>query len=169
MERLEIEKKALLDKPKEIIDLLKKKYSLRSICKNDYYFKNSINELRVRTDQNSIYITHKMRDQKDNFEKNIESELSINSKLEDVLNFLKRIGYKEFFKKEKKGYLCFYSGLAIEVVQINKGPWYLEVEYIGNDRSKAEEEINKIFQDCQINTFDSRNYYQILKDLKIKS
>ncbi len=164
MEGLEIEKKARVDFDKLYVKL-KKLYKLNKIKKYDYYFLNNENkEVRVRKENNQIIITTKIREVINGYEVNTEKEILSSSSLYSVIDFYKQLGFKEFFRKEKEGYITVTDDLIIELLKVNN-VGFLEIEATKNCKDPYNK-INEQFKNLGIKKedFETLNYYQLFKE-----
>ena len=127
----------------------KKKYFKKDIyyAKNDDILNNDIklkNCIRLRIENGGYTFCSKDRKIIDEVEVNDEIELKVSKKkARFILNFLSSLqGYREYVRKEKKGYAFIYKNSLVEVSKIKGLGDFIEIEFL----NRAESVENQVFQ-----------------------
>jgi len=108
--------------------------------KADIYFSRpgEKKHFRVRLQGDSVVITSKTKEKRhDGTEDNHEIEFS--TKVDSyprVLAFFSSLGFEEYIRKEKTGWLWSLGRVAVELVQVGPLGWFIEMEIVlGDDAS----------------------------------
>jgi len=139
----EIELKAWVDDPyelKKVIDSLAR-FSF-SFKKEDVYWYNPNScRVRVRREEDtdaygrvytSILVTYKNKERINGIEVNEEHQFNISYE-ESFGEFLKNLDFKEKYRKQKQGFSWSYEGMTVELAEISKLGWFIELEIMTND------------------------------------
>ena len=152
----------------------KKKYFKKDIyyAKNDDILNNDIklkNCIRLRVENGGYTFCSKNRKIVDGVEVNNEIELKVSKKkARFIINFLSSLqGYREYVRKEKKGYAFTYKNSLVEVSKIKGLGDFVEIEFLNSAESVEEQVINlkKILQEIGIDEKDieTKAYIEMLK------
>jgi len=96
---------------------------------------------RVRLQGAYVIITSKTKEKRhDGTEDNHEIEFGTNAgSYPQVLAFFYSLGFMEYIRKEKTGWLWSLGRIALELVQVGPLGWFVEMEIVlGDDASDAE-------------------------------
>ena len=152
----EIEIKAYVRDFDSVLNFLYKnaKFKKRYFKKDIYYAKENdiknknikINDcIRLRIEHGGYIFCAKDRALIDGVEVNEERELKVSKKkARFIINFLFQIQkYKEYVRKEKKGYAFIYKNALVEVSKIKNLDNFIEIEFLNSD-STVEEQVSKL-------------------------
>lgn len=152
----------------------KKKYFKKDIyyAKNDDILSGNIilkNCIRLRIEHGGYTFCTKDRKIVDGVEVNDEIELKVSKKkARFILNFLSSLqGYREYVRKEKKGYAFIYKNSLTEVSKIKGLGDFIEIEFL-NSADSVENQVSQlktILQEIGIDEKDieTRPYVDMLK------
>lgn len=128
----------------------KKKYFKKDIYyvkEDDIKNKNikTNNCIRFRIENGKHTFCTKERKIIDGVEVNNEIEIKVSKKrARFIINFLYRLqGYKEYVRKEKKGYAFIYKNALIEISKIKNLGNFIEVEFL-NSSENVENQISNL-------------------------
>jgi adenylate cyclase class 2 len=186
----EIELKARVTNPQHLKDKLSNTAVFRGTYKkNDtYYYPGSqfaISEesdygVRIRNeafaDSNGItkeanIVTYKIKEIRDGIEVNDENEFEVSSGAA-FEKFLKHQGFREKVRKQKTGSSYDYSGMTIELSEVQGLGWFIELEILisGRDIEKVENEKDRLLAfldklEIPRTSIESRSYTSMLLEL----
>ena len=111
--------------------------------KADIYFSRpgEKKHFRVRLQADCVVITSKTKEKRnDGTEDNHEVEFGTDvESYPRVLAFFSSLGFEEFIRKEKTGWLWSFGKVAVELVQVGPLGWFIEMEIVlGDDASDAD-------------------------------
>ena len=111
--------------------------------KADIYFVRTGEQkhFRVRLQNDSVVITSKTKEKRhDGTEDNHEIEFDTpKDNYQNVLAFFHNLGFDEYIRKEKTGWIWSLGTLTVELVQVGQLGWFLEMEIVlGDDASVVE-------------------------------
>ena len=184
MNNTEIEIKARIKDLKSALDFLyknakfKKKYFKKDIyfAKTDEIKNGNINLnncIRLRTEHGGYTFCAKTRNIIDGAEVNEEREIKVSKKKSKfIINFLSTLqNYKEYARKEKKGYAFVYKGALVEVSLVKNLGDFIEIEFLNSSKSIEEQvsELKSILSDIGIeeSQIESEPYLNLLLKNKI--
>jgi len=174
---IEVEIKAWVDDFDKTLKLLKDNYNfVKQYHKEDIYlegidsFSEARKEVRLRKDGDSYIVTYKDRSHEDKVEVNIEKEFNIDHK-DNFLYVMNQLGFKEYIRKEKKGYLFNSNNINLELSHVNGLGDFIEIEKIITNRcliDSTKEDLYNILKVIDINKskIEDRYYVQMLKEGK---
>jgi adenylate cyclase class 2 len=189
----EVELKAHVQDPQTIMAILEGfEHISDPVCeyKQDIYYAKRLNEeplFRIRRESfgpdfdsltGSILFTYKEKSLKDGIEVNVEKEFTTSdSQGENAEQFFLALGYVEYIKKTKKGYSFVHSlegfspMLHIELAEVNRLGWFLEMEFLIDDPSLvtlAKEKLLEVLHSIGLDdsTIESKYYMHMLKALE---
>ena len=89
-----------------------------------------------------------------------------------IINFLSKLqNYKEYVRKEKKGYAFVYKESLVEVSSIKKLGDFIEIEFLNSSKSTEEQitELKSILNDIGIeeSEIEAEPYLNLLSKNKI--
>lgn len=178
---LEVELKARIEDPRQlqvILEGLAGISSAQPIDKEDSYLGPDANTflVRLRSEANTLTITHKKRTLTDGIETNQEIEFSTDiGQKSAVVALFAALGYVEQLNKRKIG-LRYHllvdeslGPLTIEVCEVAPLGWFLEMEVLVDDQSLVEEARRALLQTLSLVEIDrslieSRPYMILLKE-----
>lgn len=150
----------------------KKKYFKKDIYyakKDDIKLKNCI---RLRVEHGGYTFCSKDRKLIDGVEVNDEIELKVSKKnARFIINFLSSLqGYREYVRKEKKGYAFTYKNSLVEVSKIKGLGDFVEIEFLNSEESVENQvcQLKAILKEIGIDEKDieTRAYIDMLKKAK---
>jgi adenylate cyclase, class 2 len=177
--------------------LLEKAQYLCSFLKEDtYYFPVGNSDIpksgvRLRTENKSftdgtekkaVYVTYKTKEIRDSIEINNEKEFEVRSSqnctVRVFIDFLKMMGLKPGYSKQKKGWAFSKEGINAELLEVEKLGWFLEMEIVVNDNDieafknndATIDEKRKLLMDflselgIEKDAIESRYYSEMLKE-----
>ncbi|WP_288685099.1 class IV adenylate cyclase [uncultured Brachyspira sp.] len=155
----------------------KKKYFKKDIyyAKKDDILNDDIklkNCIRLRVEHGGYTFCSKDRKLIDGVEVNDEIELKVSKKnARFIINFLSSLqGYREYVRKEKKGYAFTYKNSLVEVSKIKGLGDFVEIEFLNSEESVENQvsQLKKILQEIGIDEKDieTRAYIDMLKKAK---
>ena len=155
----------------------KKKYFKKDIyyAKKDDILNDDIklkNCIRLRVEHGGYTFCSKDRKLIDGIEVNDEIELKVSKKnARFIINFLSSLqGYREYVRKEKKGYAFTYKNSLVEVSKIKGLGYFVEIEFLNSEESVENQvsQLKKILQEIGIDEKDieTRAYIDMLKKAK---
>ena len=142
----EIELKARVDNYRVLMDRINAIEGISQPVaehKADIYFSRpgEKKHFRVRLQADCVVITSKSKEKRhDGTEDNHEIEFSTNTEsYPRVLAFFSSLGFEEYIRKEKTGWLWSLGRVAVELVQVGPLGWFIEMEVVlGDDASDAD-------------------------------
>ena len=147
----------------------------KEFVKEDLYFKKD-DFIRIRCDDKTLLITKKIKNKTEQgYEINNEDELTFTTDFkESFIKLLNFLGYKESFRKLKKGRMWHKENLTVEIVYVEKLGWFIELEILLKDEAKAEEikeswlKLENIKRSLGLDdsNLESKNYSELLKEAK---
>ena len=170
----EIERKAHIDNPSDIIAILNKKAIYKqTLFKNDIYFSDvkdrtidfkrdkifrlreaislkaqsfeEIEKVNLNNEKNKLIVTIKNRKIINHTEINEESEFNIDYDDKDkFIEFAKYLNYFEFITKEKQSIIYEYKNVNIEINKVKSLGFFIEIEILVNDENKRDIAILKL-------------------------
>lgn len=176
----EIEIKAYVIDFENTLDFLyknakfKKKYFKRDI----YYAKDSdilndsikLNDcIRLRIENGGYTFCSKNRNILEGVEVNDEREVKVTrKKCRFIINFLSSLqGYREYVRKEKRGYAFIYKNALVEVSKIKNLGDFIEIEFLNSEDSVENQiiKLKEILKDIGIEEsyIEPRPYMELLK------
>ena len=184
MNNTEIEIKAHIKDLKSTLDFLYKnaKFKKKYFKKDIYFAKadeiksgniNLNNCIRLRTEHGGYTFCAKTRTVIDGVEVNEEREIKVSKKKSRfIINFLSKLqNYKEYVRKEKKGYAFVYKGALAEVSSIKNLGDFIEIEFLNSSKSTEEQitELKSILKDIGIeeSEIEPEPYLNLLSKNKI--
>ena len=184
MNNTEIEIKAHIKDLKSTLDFLYKnaKFKKKYFKKDIYFAKadeiksgniNLNNCIRLRTEHGGYTFCAKTRNIIDGVEVNEEREIKVSKKKSKfIINFLSKLqNYKEYVRKEKKGYAFVYKGTLAEVSSIKNLGDFIEIEFLNSSKSTEEQitELKSILKDIGIeeSEIEPEPYLNLLSKNKI--
>ena len=176
----EIEIKAYIENVKSTLDFLYKnaKFKKKYFKKDIYFAKNSEiksgninlnNCIRLRIEHGGYTFCSKIRSIIDAVEVNEEREIKVSKKKSKfIINFLfSLMDYREYVKKEKKGYAFKYKNALIEVSNIKNLGDFIEIEFLNNEESIENQikELKSILKEIGIeeSSIETEPYMNLLK------
>ena len=152
----------------------KKKYFKKDIyyAKGDDILNNDIklkNCIRLRVENGGYTFCSKDRKIIDGVEVNDEIELKVSKKkARFIVNFLSSLqGYREYVRKEKRGYAFVYKNSLVEVSQIKGLGDFVEIEFLNNANSVENQvsQLKTILKEIGIDEkeIETRPYVEMLK------
>jgi adenylate cyclase class 2 len=89
------------------------------------------------TEKETVYVTYKTKEVRDDIEINDENEFEIYSRQNGAIlvfdKFLKMMGLRPGYSKRKKGWTFSKDGINAELMEVEKLGWFLELEIILDD------------------------------------
>lgn len=172
--QIEVEAKAHVreESAKDVIDFLSAKFgSFSKVSKNDFYFRNSDGEFRIRKENNKFFYNKKQYAiDKNGFESNSEFEKEIDAR--DAYEL--KGDLKPFFTKTKVGYIWNTNyntkDVNIEFLSVNNLGLFLEIELIldsdsddiDNEKLDAKKWIMQIFKSLHLDkSIENRKYMEM--------
>ncbi len=139
--------------------------------KDSYYYFSKNRSLRVRKKNQENQLNIKNRRKEQGIELNQEMEFPLTS-ASGFHNFLKKIGIPLSIKKQKKGDYYHYKNFQIELHNVAKLGYFLEIETIIHSKSeipKAKKALRELFSQLGFSPkdFEKRSYLQLLTE-KVK-
>ena len=165
----EIEIKAYVKNLKSTLDFLYKnaKFKKKYFKKDIYFAKieeirngkiNLNNCIRLRIEHGVYTFCAKVRNIIENVEVNEEREIKVSKKKSKfIINFLSSImDYKEYVKKEKKGYAFKYKNALVEVSSIKNLGDFIEIESLNYEETMENQikELKSILKEIGISESD---------------
>ena len=165
----EIEIKAYVKNLKSTLDFLYKnaKFKKKYFKKDIYFAKieeirsgkiNLNNCIRLRIEHGGYTFCAKIRNIIENVEVNEEREIKVSKKKSKfIINFLSSImDYKEYVKKEKKGYAFKYKNALVEVSSIKNLGDFIEIESLNYEETMENQikELKSILKEIGISESD---------------
>ena len=165
MNNKEIEIKAHVKNLKLTLDFLYKnaKFKKKYFKKDIYFAKadeikngniNLNNCIRLRTEHGGYTFCVKTRTVIDGVEVNEEREIKVSKKKSKfIIKFLSTLqNYKEYVRKEKKGYAFVYKGALAEVSLVKNLGDFIEIEFLNSSKSTEIQitELKSILKDIGI-------------------
>lgn len=148
MANSEIEIKAYIRDFDSVLNFLKSnaKFKKKYFKKDIYYAKEgSIKTgniktsdcIRLRIEHGGYTFCTKERTLIDGVEVNEEIEVKVSKrKAKFIINFLSKLQkYKEYVKKEKKGYAFIYKNALVEISKIKNLDDFIEIEFLNSDET----------------------------------
>ena len=148
MANSEIEIKAYIKDFDSVLNFLKDnaKFKKKYFKKDIYYAKEeSIKKeniktsdcIRLRIEHGGYTFCTKERTLIDGVEVNEEIEVKVSKKkARFIINFLSKLQkYKEFVKKEKKGYAFIYKNALVEISKIKNLDNFIEIEFLNSNET----------------------------------
>ncbi|WP_300370003.1 class IV adenylate cyclase [Brachyspira sp.] len=175
----EIEIKAYIKDFESILNFLKNnaKFKKKYFKKDIYYAKEiSIKEgniktsdcIRLRTEHGGYTFCTKERTLIEGVEVNEEIEVKVSKKkARFIINFLSKLQkYKEYVRKEKKGYAFIYKNALVEISKIKNLGDFIEIEFL-NSEETVENQVHKlksILKELGIdeNSIETKPYIELL-------
>ena len=185
----EIELKAHVDDSKTLKNLLEKKAEyLYAFEKDDSYFfpaefsAHFPSGVRIRSEKRTFpdghiksacFLTYKVKDVREGIEINDEHEFEVSSTSgqpsEGFKEFLTKLELKQGISKSKKGWAFSDKGITMELVEVAKLGWFLELEIISSNADVSKEKMRLLdcLKDLNIDkeAIESRFYSQMLEKL----
>lgn len=93
---------------------------------------------------------------------------SIDSKkFEEMIEFLKILGYYYGVLQATKSYIFLYKAVELALVEVPKFGYYFEAEITANPNfiKKADKKIASVCQELGLNIFNDKSFRKLLKDL----
>ena len=180
---IEIEIKAYVKDLKSTLDFLYKnaKFKKKYFKKDIYYSKieeiktqniNLNNCIRLRIENGGYTFCSKIRNIIDAVEVNEEREIKVSKKKSKfIINFLFLLqNYKEYVRKEKKGYAFYYKNALVEVSSIKNLGNFIEIEFLNSLESIENQikELKLILKDIGIDEsyIETKPYINLLSEKK---
>ncbi|MFA5448283.1 MAG: CYTH domain-containing protein [Sphaerochaeta sp.] len=178
---LEVELKAHIADPRRLqvtLEGLEGISEATAIDKQDCYIGPDADTfvVRLRSENDTLAITHKKRTIADGVETNQEIEFSTELRQKGaVLDLFAVLGYTEQLTKRKTGLRYTLEAvdelgpLTIEVCEVSPLGWFLEMEYLVDDPSLVEKARRALLQTLSLVEIDrslveSRPYMNLLKE-----
>ncbi|MBQ2636045.1 MAG: class IV adenylate cyclase [Methanobrevibacter sp.] len=174
---IEVEVKAKINSFKEMEEKLEKLGATKSKeeYQEDIYFQSPIVDfaktdeaLRVRTTNNNIFITYKgpKIDKDSKTRKEVEMNIESAEKAKDIFE---EIGFKQARTVRKNRQYYTYENFEISLDDVEGLSPYMEIEVgmdDGEDYSKAQDEIFKLFEKLGITEgFERTSYMELLEKI----
>ena len=165
----EIEIKAYVRDFDSVINFLYKnaKFKKKYFKKDIYYAKESSIKkgnvkssdcIRLRIEHGGYTFCTKERELIDGVEVNEERELKVSRKKSRfIINFLYQLyKYKEYVRKEKKGYAFIYKNALVEVSKIKNLDNFIEIEFLNSNETVENQvqQLKSILNEIGINEKD---------------
>lgn len=174
---IEVEVKAKINSFKEMEERLKKIGAEKSKTEfqEDIYFQSPIVDfaktdeaLRVRTTNNNIFITYKGPKLNKDAKTRKEVEMNIES-AQKAKDIFEEIGFKEARTVRKNRQYYTFENFEISLDDVEGLSPYMEIEIgmeDGEDYSKAQDEIFKLFEKLGITDgFERTSYMELLENI----
>lgn len=175
----EIEIKAYVKDFESVLDFLYKnaKFKKKYFKKDIYYAKESSIKngniktsdcIRLRMEHGGYTFCTKERVLIDGVEVNDEIEIKVTKKKSRfIINFLAQLQkYKEYVRKEKKGYAFIYKNALVEVSKIKKLGNFIEIEFLNSSETIDNQiyQLKSILNDIGIseNDIETEAYINLL-------
>ncbi|MEI0604295.1 class IV adenylate cyclase [Brachyspira alvinipulli] len=175
----EIEIKAYVKDFESVLDFLYKnaKFKKKYFKKDIYYAKESSIKngniktsdcIRLRIEHGGYTFCTKERILIDGVEVNNEIEIKVTKKKSRfIINFLAQLQkYKEYVRKEKKGYAFIYKNALVEVSKIKKLGNFIEIEFLNSSETIDNQiyQLKSILNDIGIseNDIETEAYINLL-------
>ncbi|WP_300711680.1 class IV adenylate cyclase [uncultured Brachyspira sp.] len=175
----EIEIKAYIKDFESVLNFLKNnaKFKKKYFKKDIYYAKEkSIKEgniktiscIRLRIENGGYTFCTKERTLIDGAEVNEEIEIKVSKKKSRfIVDFLSKLQkYKEYVRKEKKGYAFIYKNALIEISKIKNLGDFIEIEFLNSDKPVENQvcKLKSILKEIGIdeNSIETKPYIELL-------
>lgn len=175
----EIEIKAYIKDFESVLNFLKSnaKFKKKYFKKDIYYAKKrSIEEgniktsdcIRLRTEHGGYTFCTKERNIIDGVEINDEIEIKVSKKkARFIINFLSKLQqYKEYVRKEKKGYAFIYKNALVEISKIKNLGDFIEIEFLNSNETIENQiiQLKSILNEIGIdeNSIETEPYIKLL-------
>jgi adenylate cyclase class 2 len=174
--QFEIELKAWVDDYVSLENTLSKLARFEhSFYKKDEYFilprgSDGAKTIRIREENEKVYVTMKKKTIRDGMEENEEIEFSVSDK-SNFQEMLERLGFSKYIEKEKKGKKYSHAGFTIEISHVKHLGDFIEIEKIMKGKNPGEVqpvrlEIRKILAKLGVpeEKIEPRRYISMLQE-----
>ncbi|PTY41200.1 class IV adenylate cyclase [Brachyspira hampsonii] len=183
MANSEIEIKAYIKDFDSVLNFLRNnaKFKKKYFKKDIYYAKeNDIKEkniktsdcIRLRIEHGGYTFCTKERNLIEGVEVNEEIEIKVSrKKARFIINFLSKLQkYKEYVKKEKKGYAFIYKNALVEISKIKNLDNFIEIEFLNSNETIENQiiQLKSILNEIGIdkNCIETEPYIKLLAEKK---